>query len=394
MYSYEEIMSYVDEEDVKFVRLTFCDLDGTPKNISIQPGELKRAFTDGVSFDASAIRGFSDEVRTDLFLHPDPSTLSILPWRPSHGRVVRIFCDIRYPDGKRCEKDVRYILQKAIAAAKEKGLTFRFGSEFEFYLFRAGEDGGRTEIPFDQAGLMDIAPEDAGENVRREICFNLLDMGIQPESSCHKNGPGQNEIDFRYSDALSAADNAVTFKAVVKTVAQRNGLWADFSPKPLANESGNGMHINMSVQSADGKDLTDAAVAGILSHIREMTAYLNPCEASYRRLGDRKAPIFVTWSRENRNQLLRIPSGKEGQRRIELRSPDPMTNPYLAYALLIYAGLDGITKSEEPGPAVNRYLSAEDTAEYDRLPLSLDEAKKIAGESEFIRKILPVDFIG
>lgn len=344
-FSYEELMNFIDEEDVKFIRLAFSDINGKQKNISIMPGELERAFRDGISFDASAVPGFAKEIKSDLFLFPDSSTLSILPWRPTHGRVVRMFCDIKYPDDRPFVEDSRYILKQAVAKAKKMGIRCYFGSEFEFYLFKTDEEGNSTGVPFDRAGYMDIAPEDKGENIRREICFMLVDMGIKPESSHHEEGQGQNEIDFRYSDALSAADNAATFKTVVRTVAMRNGLYADFSPKPMADDSGNGMHINMSIKSDDGKDYTEQFMAGIMTHIGEMTAFLNPVEESYHRLGEKKAPKYITWSKENRSQLIRIPAAKGEFKRIELRSPDPEANPYIAYTLLIHAGLDGIKRN-------------------------------------------------
>lgn len=394
MYNFEDVMTFVEEENVKFIRLAFCDLFGRQKNIAIMPGELGRAFTDGISFDASAVPGFGDEVKSDLFLRPDPATLSILPWRPTNGRVVRMFCDILCPDGAHFEKDSRYILKKAVEAAAEMGVTCNIGAEFEFYLFKTDENGNRTRLPFDEAGYMDIAPEDCGENVRREICFTLLDMGISPESSHHEEGPGQQEIDFRYSDPLTAADNAVTFKSVVKTVAARNGLFADFSPKPLSDKSGNGMHINLSVHAENGKDYTEAFMAGILAHIQEITAFLNPVEESYLRFGELKAPKYISWSPENRSQLIRIPAAKGQYRRIELRSPDPEANPYLAYALLIRAGLAGIKENLVPPRPLNRnlYKAAADVLQgIEMLPASLDEAKKLAGNSSFVRSILPAD---
>lgn len=213
-YSAEEVMQYVIEEDVKFIRLAFCDVFGRQKNIAVMPSELKRAFSEGVAIDASAIAGFGGQVRSDLFLHPDPSTLVRLPWRPESGSVVRMFCQIRYPDGRIFEADTRSILKAAAAAAKAEGLAFSFGSEMEFYLFKTDGDGNPTKTVYDRAGYMDIAPEDKGENIRREICLTLEQMGICPESSHHEEGPGQNEVDFRYSDPLSAADNAVTFLSV------------------------------------------------------------------------------------------------------------------------------------------------------------------------------------
>ncbi len=394
IYTAQEVFDFVKEEDVKFIRLAFCDTLGRQKNISILPSELRRAFEDGISFDASAICGFGGAEKSDLLLFPDPSTLNILPWRPSHGKVVRMFCDIRHPDGTPFARDTRAILRRAVADAKAAGITVQFGAEIEFYLFKTDENGDPTKIPFDHATYMDVAPEDKGENVRREICLTLLDMGIQPESSHHEEGPGQNEIDFRYSDAMRAADDAMNFITVVKATARQNGLYADFSPKPLENESGNGLHINMSVKCADGTDRTPAFMAGILAHIRDLTAFLNPSEASYSRFGKCKAPKFVTWSHENRSQLIRIPAAKGEYRRIELRSPDPSANPYLAYALLIWAGLDGIAKDMCPAPAVNLNLLAapeSETREFDTLPGSLEEAVALANGSALVRRVLGED---
>lgn len=392
LYSAEDVFEYVQQEDVKFIRLAFCDVTGRQKNISIMPEELERAFSDGISFDASAIAGFGGPVGSDLFLHPIPSTLNVLPWRPSRGKVVKMFCNICHPDGTPFAMDSRRILSQAIQAAADLGCQVRFGSEFEFYLFKTDENGSPTDQPFDNAGYMDVAPEDKGENIRREICLNLQDMGIQPESSHHEEGPGQNEIDFRYSDAMSAADNAMHFKTVVKTAALRNGLYADFSPKPIYGQAGNGMHINMSVKSNDGRDYTEPFLAGVLSHVREITAFLNPSENSYRRLGEHKAPRFITWSPENRSQLVRIPAAKGEYQRIELRSPDPMANPYLAYALLIHAGLDGIRRNLSAPQPVNENLYTADaslTSRLEQLPSTLEEAKQIARGSAFVAAILP-----
>lgn len=392
LYSAKDVFEYVQQEDVKFIRLAFCDVTGRQKNISIMPEELERAFSDGISFDASAIAGFGGPVGSDLFLHPIPSTLNVLPWRPSRGKVVKMFCNICHPDGTPFAMDSRRILSQAIQAAADMGCQVCFGSEFEFYLFKTDENGSPTDQPFDNAGYMDVAPEDKGENIRREICLNLQDMGIQPESSHHEEGPGQNEIDFRYSDAMSAADNAMHFKTVVKTAALRNGLYADFSPKPIYGQAGNGMHINMSVKSNDGRDYTEPFLAGVLSHVREITAFLNPTENSYRRLGEHKAPRFITWSPENRSQLVRIPAAKGEYQRIELRSPDPMANPYLAYALLIHAGLDGIRRNLSAPQPVNENLYTADaslTSRLEQLPSTLEEAKQIARSSAFVAAILP-----
>lgn len=394
-YSYEEVLEFVEQEDVKFIRLAFCDIYGKQKNISIMPGELPRAFTDGISFDASAIAGFGHEEKSDLFLVPIPSTLNILPWRPSHGKVVRMFCEIRHPDGTPFVYDSRAILKAAVKRAREQRLMINIGAEFEFYLFKTDEDGYPTKETFDRAGYMDVAPEDKGENIRREICLTLLEMGIRPESSHHEDGPGQNEIDFRYSDPLHAADNAMNFITVVKAAAEHNGLYADFSPKPLPDESGSGMHINLSVSSMTGSNPTEPFIAGIMAHIREITAFLNPCQASYERLGEHKAPKYITWSPENRSQLIRIPAASGDFQRFELRSPDPMANPYIAYALLIHAGIDGIEKKMTlpSSTDINLFTAGKEiTDKLETLPTSLEEAVAEAQKSDFIAEVLPKGF--
>lgn len=395
LYTQEDIFGYVEQEDVKFIRLAFCDVYGRQKNISIMPGELRRAFDYGISFDASAVAGFGDVVNSDLLLHPIASTLTVLPWRPSRGRVVKMFCDITHPDGTPFTRDCRYILRKAVDYAASKGFSVQFGAEFEFYLFKTDADGEPTHIPLDHAGYLDVAPEDKGEDVRRQICLTLEEMGIRPEASHHEEGPGQNEIDFRYSDAMSAADNAQHFITVVKAAARQNGLYADFSPKPIPGEAGSGMHINMSVKSKDGADYSSAFLAGILAHIRELTYFLNPTEGSYRRLGEKKAPGYITWSAQNRSQLVRIPAAQGEYKRIELRSPDPSANPYLAYALLICAGLDGIEKGMTPPEPVNENLYTAGnsvTSSLRKLPGTLDEARK-AADCDFIKQILPEGFL-
>ena len=391
MYTQEDVLTFIEEENVKFIRLAFFDVFGIQKNISILSQELPRAFKEGISFDASAIAGFAHEGKSDLFLHPDPSTLCILPWRPMDGRVVRMYCDIRYPDGTLFECDSRQLLKKAIQTASEENIQVDFGAEVEFYLFKENEAGPDVRIPFDQAGYMDVAPKDHGEDIRREICFTLFEMGIQPEASHHEEGPGQHEIDFRYSDALSAADQTSTFKWVVEMTAMSNGLQADFTPKPLREEAGNGMHINMSLHD-DQQDLQEAFMAGILEHIREMTLFLNPHKDSFLRLGEKKAPRYISWSYENRSQLIRIPAVKGSRRRIELRSPDPTANPYLCYALLIYAGLDGIRrKLKAPKPLDVNLYTADDAllSSLQQLPLSHEEAWQAANSSLFIHSLLP-----
>ena len=391
-YSKEEVLQYVREEDVKFIRLAFCDVFGKQKNISIMPEELPRAFEYGIAFDASAIAGFGDETRCDLLLHPDPETLMLLPWRPEHGKVVRMFTGISYPDGTPFECDTRSLLKKAVEDAKKAGYTFAFGAEQEFYLFELDEKNKPTKIPYDEAGYMDLAPEDRGENIRREICLTLEQMGIRPESSHHEEGPGQNEIDFRYSDPLTAADNTMTFQTIVKTVTRRNGVFVDFSPKPLENEPGNGFHINMSVKPSDRSENLCYMIAGVLDKVVEMTAFLNPTEDSYKRFGMDKAPGYVSWSSENRSQLVRIPAAVGEYRRAELRSPDPMANPYLAFTLMIYAALNGLeNKLDLPEAAnINLYKAdAETLAKFKKLPSSLCDACKAAATSDFIKEHIP-----
>ena len=395
-YTVDEVMQYVREEDVKFIRLAFCDVFGRQKNIAIMPGELQRAFEKGIAFDASAIAGFGGEVRSDLFLHPDPSTLARLPWRPENGRVVRMFCDVSWPDGSAFEGDTRRLLKIADGDARKAGFSFFFGAEMEFYLFQLDANGKPTRLPYDEAGYMDIAPDDKGENVRREICLTLEQMGIRPESSHHEEGPGQNEIDFRFSDPLSAADNAVTFRAVVKTIAARSGLAADFSPKPLRDQPGSGMHVNLSAQEAGQRSLIPYLVSGILDKIYESTVFLNPTPDSYARLGGGKAPGYITWSEENRSQLIRIPAAEGEYRRVELRSPDPSANPYLAFALLLRAGLHGIENhlALPESADLNLYTApGEALGRYRRLPASLEEARRAALDSAFIRGQLPASVI-
>ena len=395
-YSTNEVMQYVREEDVKFIRLAFCDVFGKQKNISIMAEELPRAFEYGIAFDASSIIGFGDETRSDLLLHPDAETLTPLVWRPEHMRVVRMFSSISYPDGSPFECDTRSLLKKALADAGKAGYSFSFGAEQEFYLFKTDENGRPTKTPYDYAGYMDIAPDDLGENIRREICLTLEQMGIHPESSHHEEGPGQNEIDFRYSDALTPADNTLTFQTVVKTVAHRNGLAADFSAKPLSNKPGNGFHINMSVTPDTNSENLYRMIAGVLEKAEEMTVFLNPTENSYQRFGVSKAPGYVSWSGENRSQLIRIPAAEGEYHRAELRSPDPAANPYLAFTLLIYAGLYGIeNKLKLPDAAdFNLYKADKKALEnFKKLPENLADAKKAAGSSDFIKAHIPAKIL-
>ena len=392
MYDENTILEYIKEDDIKFIRLAFVDIYGKQKNVSIMPHELKKAFEYGISIDRMAIEGFNSGYKSDLFLFPNPNTITILPWRPREGKVVRMFCDIKYPDGTDFVCDTRKMLINAINYAKENNVEFNFGSEIEFYLFRANESGESINIPYDNAGYMDIVPDDKGENIRRDICLTLEEMGIMPEKSHHEEGPGQNEISFRYSNALEAADNATTFKNVVKMVSLRNGLVASFNPKPIMDKPGNGYHINFSVD----KDNMDYAIEGILKHIKEITAFLNISEESYNRLGKLMAPKYISWSKENRSELIRVPSAKDNFVRAELRSADPLINPYLAFSLLIYAAMDGIKNKYKLRESVDADLNKADHAllnKLDKLPESLDEAKKIALKSEFVKKFVPKEII-
>ena len=395
-YTKDEIIQYISEEDVKFIRLAFCDVFGVQKNIAIMPEELPRAFEYGIAIDASAIRGFGDVVNSDLLLHPDPDTLAELAWRPETGKVVRMYADITYPDGTPFECDTRTLLKQAIKTAELQGYTFAFGEEQEFYLFKLDDIDNRTYEPYDNAGYMDIAPEDRGENIRREICLTLEKMGIHPERSHHEEGPGQNEIDFRYSDPLTAADNALTFQMVVKTIARRNGLYADFSPKPLKDAPGNGCHINVSVKPSDNFVNLNYMIAGILDKIQEMTLFFNPKDESYSRFGGNKAPRYISWSAENRSQLIRIPAAQGEYCRAELRSPDNLANPYLSFALLIHAGLYGINnRLALPDPVHENLQNAdpEIIRNLRKLPETLKEAASLANSSSFVKSLIPQSII-
>jgi len=397
----EEVLEFIRYNDVKFIRLSFCDLLGRQKNISIMPDELPRAFEHGIPFDAHAINGFTDITKSDLLLVPDPDTLSVLPWRPQQGRVVRFYCSIRNPDGSVFWGDTREILKSVVNKVSQKGYSCMIGAECEFYLFKTDENGDPTITPFDNGGYLDVSPLDKGENVRREICLCLEEMGIKPETSHHEQGPGQNEIDFKFSDAVNSADNLITFKQVVRSIAARNGLFASFAPKPLPDKSGSGLHINMSlmqngynvfrVGNKDSSKAAESFIAGILQKITEITAFLNPIPNSYERFGNFEAPKYVSWSYGNRSQLVRIPAARDDRMRMELRSPDPATNPYLAFALVIGAGFYGIENNLALPESINVDLYAADeriTGLLPRLPGNLEDALKLAEESEFVRSIL------
>ncbi len=392
-YTKDEIIEYMKEEDVKFVLLSFIDIRGKMRTTTIMPSEMGRAFEYGISIDGSAIDGFSsDGVHSDLFLNPDISSFTILPWRPDQGKAVKFFCYVTFPDGRSVGTDSRTVLKKAVGKAEEKGLSFFFGTEYEFYLFPLNEDGKPSERPIDSEGYMASSPLDRGEAIRREICLMLEDLGLHPEVSHHEEGPGQNEIDFSYSDPLTAADNGETFCQVVRTVALRNGLYADFSPRPVENAPGNGLHINISVKGAEGDSLS-YMTAGIMKYIREMTLFLNPSEASYRRLGRDKAPRYISYSYGNRSQLIRIPAASGPYVRAEVRSPDAECNIYLVLALIISAAAEGIEKRLEPPLSIDADLYNTEIGEEFLLPQSLEEAKSAASESDFLLRVLPEEVI-
>ena len=401
-----EVLKFVQENDVKFIRLSFCDIFGLQKNISFMADELHSVFENGVSFDAHAIRGFRDVKQSDLLLFPDPATLSLLPWRPGPGRVARFYCDLKNPDGSAFANDGRSILKKVLRRAEKMGYICKIGAECEFYLFKTDEDGEPTDITFDKGGYLDMAPLDRGEDMRREICLTLEGMGIYPETSHHEQGPGQNEIDFKFSGALECADNLQSFKFAVRAIAARNGLFASFMPKPILKAPGSGLHVNISlVQNGRnifehvGKGSSNAAdsfIAGILEKVDEITAFLNPITNSYERFGKFEAPKYISWSHQNRSQLIRIPAAAGEKVRMELRSPDPSLNPYLSFALIISAGLDGIEKDLALPPAVDEDLYTADesiTAPLETLPDSLEKALALAEKSALVRGVVGDDLL-
>ncbi len=395
-----EVLEFVKENDVKFIWLNFCDLFGMQKSLSIMADELASAFENGVSFDAHAIRGFKDVKHSDLLLFPDPATLMVLPWRPGPGRVIRFFCDIKNPDGSCYAHDSRNILKRVTARCDKMGYVCKVGPECEFYLFKTDEDGNPTDIPLDNGGYLDISPLDRGGNIRREICLTLEEMGIKPETSHHEQGPGQNEIDFKFGDALTA-DNLQTLKMVVREIAARNGCFASFMPKPLLKHPGNGMHVNLSLaknglnifkNTTEGHShVAESFIAGILAKIPEITIFLNPLANSYERLGEFEAPGYVSWSHQNRSQLIRIPAASGEKVRMELRSPDPSMNPYLAFALIIAAGLEGIENELTLPPAVDADLYTAEDAMLETLtplPKDMNEAIQLAENSIFVKNIV------
>lgn len=402
----KDIIKMVEEEDVEFIRLQFTDLFGSMKNLAITSSHLPHALDNKVMFDGSSIEGFVGIDESDLYLSPDLGTFALFPWRPQHGRVARLVCDVHRPDGTFYEGDPRYLLKRVVSEADKEGYTFQVGPECEFFLFHLDDNGLPTTITHEQAGYFDMSPLDFGENARRDMVLMLEEMGFQVERSHHENAPAQHEIDFRYDEALATADNIMSFKLAVKTIAKRHGLHATFMPKPKSGVDGSGMHINMSL-SKDGVNLFQDAgdpcglsqeayhfLGGILQHIRAMTLILNPTVNSYKRLvPGYEAPAYAAWSAKNRTPLVRIPATRGEDTRIELRSPDPSCNPYLALAVCLAAGMDGIRNRITP-PAgmdmdINR-LTPEERKAYGirRLPVNLMEAVEAFEEDPLMQKVL------
>ena len=356
-FSEDDVLEFIEENDVKFIRLTFCDTFGNMKNIAIMPRELHRAIVDGIPFNATDLLESSHQ---NLLLKPDISTLSVLPWRPQSGRVVRFFCTLYRMDGTPYEGDLRRNLRETMKSIQEHGYQCEMGTRCEFYLFETDMQGKPTRTPCDQGGYLDVAPLDKCENPRREICLSLDEMGLNPTTSCHKHGPGQNEIDFACSNALTAADNMVHYKTVVKTIASQNGFYASFMPKPFPDCSGSALKITISVKKDDAsifgtshKSMLPegrAFIAGILNRVREFTMFSNPTINSYERFGLRAAPSHINWSEENRIPLIQLlyAPGRDGS--IEFRSADPYCNPYITFQMLLSAGMAGIQNGEELSP--------------------------------------------
>lgn len=407
-YSREDIIRIVEEEDVEFIRLQFTDMFGMLKNVALTASQLERALDNQCMFDGSAIDGFVRIEESDMYLYPDYNTFEIFPWRPQQGKVARLICDVYRPNGEPFEGDPRYVLKKVLKEAERMGYTFHVGPECEFFLFDTDESGRPSTDTREMAGYFDVGPVDMAENVRRDIVLNLEEMGFAVEASHHELAPAQHEIDLEYMDGLTAADNIMTFKMAVKTIAKRHGLHATFMPKPKAGINGSGMHINMSladqsghnvfIDETDGLGLSRIAyqfMAGILAHMKEITMLTNPLVNSYKRLvPGYDAPVYVTWSAAaNRSALIRIPCTRGSNTRIELRCPDSAVNPYLALASCLAAGLDGIKQEMEPPKSVDVNLFAMTEEQMDalgieQLPETLGEALEAFEHSSFVRKVL------
>lgn len=405
-YTKKDIIRLVEEEDVEFIRLQFTDMFGTMKNVAITSNQLEKALENECMFDGSSIEGFVRIEESDMYLYPDLDTFAIFPWRPQQGKVARIICDVYRPDGKPFAGDPRYVLCRVVEEAKQMGYTLNVGPECEFFLFHTDEDGQPTTISHEKAGYFDLGPIDLGENARRDMVLTLEDMGFEIEASHHEAAPAQHEIDFKYDEAIATADNIMTFKLAVKTIAKRHGLFASFMPKPKYGINGSGMHINMSLEK-DGKNiffdendqmqLSKEAyyfIGGIMEHVKGMTAITNPLVNSYKRLvPGYEAPIYIAWSATNRSPLIRIPAARGEGTRVELRCPDPSANPYLALAVCLAAGLDGIRKQIMPPAAVvkNVYemrLDEKKAEGIEALPATLSEAVEELEKDEYILEVL------
>ncbi len=407
-YTREDIMRMVEEEDVGFIRLQFTDIFGTMKNVAITTSQLEKALNNQCMFDGSSIEGFARDEDSDMYLYPDLNTFEIFPWRPQQGKVARFICDVYKADGTPFESDPRYVLKKVIKEAADMGYTFDVGPECEFFLFHTDDAGLPTTISHEEASYFDLGPLDLGENARRDMVLTLEDMQFEVEKSHHEVASAQHEIDFKYDEALATADNIMTFKLVVKTIAKRHGLHATFMPKPKYGVCGSGMHTNMSL-SRDGVNIfTDKSdpnglsreayyfMGGLMKHIKAITFITNPLVNSYKRLvPGYEAPVYIAWSAKSRTPLIRIPAvcESESNTRVELRSPDPSANPYLALAVCLEAGLDGIRNKVMPPESVdcNLFEMTEEeraNAGIEALPGSLLEAMREFEKDELIQGVL------
>ena len=405
-YTKQDIMRLVEEEDIEFIRLQFTDMFGTLKNVAITVSQLEKALDNKCMFDGSSIEGFVRIDESDMYLYPDLNTFEIFPWRPQHGKVARMICDVYRPNGTPFEGDPRYILKKVLKEAADMGYSFDVGPECEFFLFHTDDEGRPTTISHEKAGYFDISPLDLGENARRDIILTLEQMGFEIETSHHEVAPAQHEIDFKYANALKTADNIMTFKLVVKTIAKRHGLFASFMPKPVYGVCGSGMHVNMSL-SKDGVNIfndynapngisTEAYqfIAGIMEHMKGMTLIANPLVNSYKRLlPGYEAPLYITWSEKNQSPLIRIPSARGTNMRVELRSPDPAANPYLLLAVCLAAGLDGIKRGltipkEMDGNIYDMTKAERKERGIESIPSNLSKACHYFEKDEFVKQIL------
>lgn len=405
-YTKQDIMRRIEEEDIEFIRLQFTDMFGALKNVAITSSQLEKALDNKCMFDGSSIEGFVRIEESDMYLYPDLDTFETFPWRPQQGKVARLICDVYKADGTPFEGDPRYVLRRVLKEAEDMGYHFNVGPECEFFLFHTDDNGMPTTISHEKASYFDISPLDLGENARRDMVLTLEDMGFEIEASHHEVAPAQHEIDFKYGPALKAADNIMTFKLVVKSMAKRHGLFASFMPKPLYGVAGSGMHTNMSL-TKDGKNVFDDPngenglskeayyfIAGIMKHIKGMTAIANPLVNSYKRLvPGHEAPVYIAWSATNRSPLIRIPASRGAGTRVELRSPDPAANPYLLLALCLAAGLDGIKHQMTPPKAVNGNIFELTEREMKRakiesIPANLHQAIVAMEADPFIKETL------